>query len=359
MNILKRLFPKRQIEKDPGVEAFPASPKSKEALKGLSRFLFNEVPIGLILLDTEFHIQGINPTSIEMLHLRQNEAFFIGRPVVEILRIPGLSKEGARHTLPQRSHLSFMTHLGTPIEIDLVPYEKYILLILKRARSDEDELKALAEATHHLRTPLTSIRGYAETLLDQPDIPHEKRQEFLELILKNSEILTQIVKNIMFLSRLKSEVTSKNFVEFDLLGLVGDVASLFENVNVSETSGPVLGCGDPELTRMALYSIVENAVQYGGISEPVIIEFAHEDQFILITVKDRGPGIPLEAQGQIFRRFFRAKETKNLHPEGTGLGLAIAKEIAILQGGDITVKSQWGKGTEITLKLKTSCKDSS
>ena len=358
MKLLKSLFAKRiRGKKIEAEDAPPASPPVEEQLSGLARLLFFEIPAGLILLDKELKILCINSHAMTILHLKQTEAFFKGRSILEVLRLPGLfQKVTHRDTRPQRDHFSFTTHMGTSIDIDFLSRGEYSLLILKRAGTDEDQLKALAETTHHLRTPLTSIRGYAETLLDQPEISLEKRQEFLELILKNTEILTQIVRNIMFLSRLKSEAVSKDYTCFDLLNVTTDVASLFENVKVSETNGPIQACGDPELTRMALYSIVENAVQYGGANKPVSIDIAREELYVLITVKDHGPGIPLEAQGRIFKRFFRAKETKNLYPEGTGLGLAIAKEIAVLQGGDIAVKSQWGKGTEMTLKLKSSCK---
>ena len=358
MDILKKIFRKRpaKASKDhTRATTIHLPQEGDEGLKGLSRFIFHEVPIGLILLDAKMNILGVNSSSRSLLHLRQDEAFYIGRPIVEVLRVPALSKNNGIREGTQRLLFSHTTHLGTPVEIELVTQGRYTLLILKEVQEAEDELKALAEATHHLRTPLTSIRGYAETLLDQPQIPQAKKREFLELILKNSEILTQIVRNIMFLSRLKTEASSKDFVEFDLFSLAEEMASLFENCVIANQKGPFWCCGDPELTHMALYSIVENAVQYGGSQVPVTIDLGVEGGFVTITVKDKGPGIPIEAQAHIFRRFFRAKETKNLHPEGTGLGLSIAKEIAVIQGGDISIKSQWGKGTEVTLKLRRTC----
>jgi len=225
------------------------------------------------------------------------------------------------------------------------------ILLLQKKRSteaSESTLKALSDAAHQFRTPLASIQGYAETLLEQKDIPEEKKDEFLVLIIKNIERLTNIIKHILLLSRIRQGLGSDAITNFDIIGLIKEITELYENVNFMPDQDKLLVKGHPDLIQIALNSIIENAVQYGGEDQEVVLTIDQLSDFVAINIIDQGPGIPLDSQKKIFNRFFRVRETKKLHPEGTGLGLSIAKEIALAQGGDITVESQWGKGSKFT-----------
>ncbi|OCC15208.1 two-component sensor histidine kinase [Dissulfuribacter thermophilus] len=351
LNILKSYLNKAQ--KKETLLDITKTPSSHTLYKDLFLFLIEKTLHGVIVINKNKHIVHINKVAIELLKLPQNHDYWKGKSILEVIR----SRSLLQHDPPLT--FTFKTHWGETLSVDYKPFkfndidELTILLIQKKRTTEDPEsiLKGLSDAAHQFRTPLASIQGYAETLLEQKDIPEEKKEEFLALIIKNTERLTNIIKHILLLSRIRRGLSSDTIKNFDIIGLINEITELYENVKFMSDTDRLLVKGHPDLTQIALNSIIENAVQYGGEDQEVLLTIQESSEFVAINIIDHGPGIPLDSQKKIFNRFFRVKETKKLHPEGTGLGLSIAKEIALAQGGDITVESQWGKGSKFTFLI--------
>lgn len=348
LNILKSYLNKAQ--KKETLLDIHKIPSSYSLYKYLFLFLTERTLHGVIVINKKKHIVHINKIAIELLKLPKNHDYWKGKSILEVIRSRSLLQHDPPHTF------TFKTHWGETLSVDCKSFKsddmnELTILLLQKKRSteaSESTLKALSDAAHQFRTPLASIQGYAETLLEQKDIPEEKKDEFLGLIIKNTEKLTKIIKHILLLSRIRRGLSSDAITNFDIIALINEITELYENVNFMPDQDKLLVKGHPDLIQIALNSIIENAVQYGGEDQEVVLTINQLSDFVAINIIDQGPGIPLDSQKKIFNRFFRVRETKKLHPEGTGLGLSIAKEIALAQGGDITVESQWGKGSKFT-----------
>ena len=238
-------------------------------------------------------------------------------------------------------------------------YEKIGIVI---SIQDVTEMKRLenmrtqfvANVSHELKTPLTSIKGFAETLRFVEDT--ETRDKFLDIIDKESERLRRLIDDILVLSNLESR-SSEDLIEFYPEEVIEDALNILEdhakrkNIKLiyhSNNNDKILGHNDKFL--QLVINLVENAIKYSECDKEVLIESSSDDEYYTFRVKDNGYGIPKEDLPRIFERFYRVDKSRK--GGGTGLGLAIAKHISKSFGGDIKVESEFGKGSEFTFKVK-------
>jgi two-component system phosphate regulon sensor histidine kinase PhoR len=213
----------------------------------------------------------------------------------------------------------------------------------------------VANASHELKTPLTSIRGFAETLVDD-DPPEELRRQFLESIRANTLRLQRLVDDLLDLSRIESG--DQVAVEEDVL--LGEVAEEAWNVVSSvETDPPsfviegdALARGDPEGLFQIFRNLLENAVRHTlGSGEVRVTIRIESSDLAWVSVADDGEGIPAHALPRVFERFYRADSSRARDVGGTGLGLAIVKHLVQSMGGDVEVHSRPGFGTRMTFTV--------
>ncbi|HUP50976.1 MAG TPA: ATP-binding protein [Longimicrobiales bacterium] len=221
---------------------------------------------------------------------------------------------------------------------------------MERIRSD-----FVANASHELKTPLTSIRGYAEALADEP--PEDMRRQFLASILSNTLRLQRLVDDLLDLSRLESggwtakleSVLVGEVVEeaWELVGTRADHDVDFAIV------GEGLVRGDRQGLVQVFRNLLDNAVRHtpGGGRVRVTVRPDGERAHVEIEVVDDGEGIPAQALPRIFERFYRADSSRARHAGGTGLGLAIVKHLLSAMGGEIRADSELGRGTTIRIRL--------
>ncbi len=238
-------------------------------------------------------------------------------------------------------------------------YEKIGIVI---SIQDVTEMKRLenmrtqfvANVSHELKTPLTSIKGFAETLRFVEDT--ETRDKFLDIIDKESERLRRLIDDILVLSNLESR-SSEDLIEFYPEEVIEDALNILEdhakrkNIKLiyhSNNNDKILGHNDKFL--QLVINLVENAIKYSDCDKEVLIESSSDDEYYTFRVKDNGYGIPKEDLPRIFERFYRVDKSRK--GGGTGLGLAIAKHISKSFGGEIKVESEFGKGSEFTFKVK-------
>jgi signal transduction histidine kinase len=221
---------------------------------------------------------------------------------------------------------------------------------MERVRSD-----FVANASHELKTPLTSIRGYAEAL-SEDDPPEEIRRRFLGSILQNTLRLQKLVDDLLDLSRLESGGWTANIESVwvpDAVQEAWDLVSAKERPKVSfALRGEAAVLGDRQGLVHVLRNLLDNAVRHTPPGGHVRVDIERTARgTVTIAVTDDGEGIPAQALPRIFERFYRADSARARHVGGTGLGLAIVKHLVGAMDGHVTAESELGRGTTIRVVL--------
>ncbi len=225
--------------------------------------------------------------------------------------------------------------------------------VTKVAKLDIMKQQFVSNVSHELKTPLTSIQGFAETLLTMK-ASDPKFKEFLQIISKESERLTNLINDILILSEVENMKTQSISTSVGLEEVAQEVATLLRpqlrpNVSllVAVPSNIVLKIEGFQL-RQILINLVSNAIKY--TDEGTIEIYASKDnKRILLQVKDTGIGIPSEDQGRVFERFYRVDKDRSRATGGTGLGLSIVKHIVESYRGQLYLESEMGQGTVVTV----------
>jgi len=210
-----------------------------------------------------------------------------------------------------------------------------------------------ADLAHELRTPLANIRGEAEVALARPRTPNEY-QTVIESSVAECERLSGIIDNLLFLARAEAAESKINQSHFDGRAAIERIAAY--NEAIAEERRLTITCAgqgdvyaDPVLFGRAVSNLVDNAVHFTSDGGRIAVSLTTNRDKAEITVRDTGCGIAAEHLPRIFDRFYRADASRS--SEGTGLGLALVKSIADLHGGSVSVESEVGRGTLVTLRF--------
>ncbi len=212
----------------------------------------------------------------------------------------------------------------------------------------------VANVSHELKTPLTVVSGFADTLLD-PDLPAPVRQQFAETIRTHATRMQRIVDDLLDLSRIESGGWIPNPTELDLASLAPDATSvaaekadrLGVTLDIALAPGAERAWADATAMRQVLSNLADNAVRHTATGR--IAVFAElEDGGVTVGVRDTGSGIPAEHLGRIFERFYRVDPGRSREQGGTGLGLAIVRHLVEAHGGRVHAESTVGQGTTIS-----------
>ena len=237
---------------------------------------------------------------------------------------------------------------------ELVPFASMIrkqhtdILSAAKARQDFS-----ANVSHELKTPLTAISGYAE-LIEAGMVDEEKQKHFIQEIRKNAQRLLSLINDIIRLSELDRTDSQSTFDKFDLNEIVSecmealDVNAKNRQVTLEYTGEKCNICGSKEMMRELTDNLVQNAIRYNKPNGSVWVEVHGGDQPRLV-VKDNGIGIPADEQQRIFERFYRVDKSRSKATGGTGLGLAIVKHIVEIHDAKLSLESELGQGTTITV----------
>ncbi len=226
--------------------------------------------------------------------------------------------------------------------------------------SDAARREMVANISHDLRTPLTALQGYLETLLmKQGELSEAERRRYLDLAVKHGQRLGQLTSELFELAMLESGEPELHFEPFSLAELVQDVAQKFKleadnNALYLETeipAGALFVSGDIALIERVLENLIENAVKYTPEGGRIRLSLIPGRERVTARVSDTGVGIPEHEIPHIFERFYRVEKSRGAGPDGTGLGLAIVQRILQLHGSPIEVESRPGDGTSFSFDL--------
>ena len=225
----------------------------------------------------------------------------------------------------------------------------------------------VSSVTHELRSPLTSIAGFSELLLDQ-DLTHEQSEEYASIILKESNRLSDLINKFLDISRIESGKIQAKKSEIELIDVVRTTVA--NNSHLASRKGISIEVHAPEQIKKVLadYSMMEqvflnllsNAIKYSPDDTRIDFVVKETPEHIIIEVHDQGYGIPRDSLKKIFEKFYRVGEHEKVREvAGSGLGLSLVKQIIDLHEGSVDVESELGRGSvfTVTLPISTSGSD--
>ena len=232
------------------------------------------------------------------------------------------------------------------------------------ARSEDDQKKFVANVSHDFRSPLTSIRGYLEAMLDGT-IPPEMHEKYITIVLNETERLTKLTNSLLTLNNLNMKGMILEKSVFDLNSVIRSTAASFEGTCQQKHIGiellltgdrmPVLA--DKSKIEQVLYNLLDNAIKFSHPDSAIRIETNEKHGKVFVSVKDSGIGIPKDSLRLIFDRFYKTDLSRGKDKKGTGLGLSITKEIIQAHNENINVISTEGVGTEFIFSLSKASQD--
>lgn len=217
----------------------------------------------------------------------------------------------------------------------------------------------VANVSHELKTPLTSIKGFVETLRAGAVEDERVRDRFLEIVDAEAARLSALIDDLLILTDIERRTDDRIREPIQLKQTIEDVALILEESAASKSiqlsrivpaTIPTL-YGNPHWLKQMLINLVDNAIKYTPVGGHVTVKVEFDAKDIYISVRDNGIGISREHLGRLFERFYRVDKARTRDIGGTGLGLAIVKHIALSFGGEISVKSEPGSGSEFTARL--------
>ncbi len=221
----------------------------------------------------------------------------------------------------------------------------------------------VANVSHELKTPLTSMKGFAETLLAEGDENPEERKRFLKIIASHTDRLHAIVEDLLSLSQLEEDSAKGeiSLQEHNLADILENAVNSRDRIAAAKNISVHLTCADdlkvranPNLLEQAVVNLLDNAVKYSEVGKSIRIEAEAEGGEVVIRVRDEAGGIEAEHLPRLFERFYRVDKARSRELGGTGLGLSIVKHIAIAHHGRVAVESKLGKGSVFTIHLPAS-----
>ncbi|GAA0077982.1 HAMP domain-containing sensor histidine kinase [Clostridium sp. CTA-5] len=313
---------------------------------------------GVIAVDNNDFVIAINPYSEKVFGIKKN---IVGEPLVDYITDYDINKFLIEEEMDKEIKILYPTERNLKIKKANIinGIEKIGKVITIQDITDLKKLELMrtqfvANVSHELKTPLTSIKGFAETLRYVKD--EETRGKFLDIIDKESERLSRLINDILVLSNIESNVAFQRdeflpgVVIEDVINMVKKIANNKGILLKYSDDNQELIVGNKDRFFQLVLNLIENSIKYSEKGSCVKITSYSKCGYYYLEVSDNGTGIPEEDLPRIFERFYRVDKSRK--QGGTGLGLAIVKHIVKTFNGDISVKSELGKGTTFIVEIK-------
>lgn len=229
------------------------------------------------------------------------------------------------------------------------------------ARSEDDQKKFVANVSHDFRSPLTSMHGYLEAMVDGT-IPPEMHEKYLKIVLNETDRLTKLTNSLLTLNNLNTSGMLLDITDFDINDVIRNVTATFGGTCMERgisfdlilTGETMYVSADRGKIEQVLYNLCDNAVKFSHHDSAITIETTEKHNKVFVSVKDTGIGIPKDDIKNIWDRFYKSDLSRGKDKKGTGLGLSITKEIIRAHNEHINVISTEGVGTEFIFSLPIS-----
>ena len=317
---------------------------------------------GMILLDRDDNIISINQCAIDLVNpdfpnsSRCNVIEFTRNSDFLELIANARTSSGTTGTFSVNNRFlrAFISRISSESQLSGA-----VILIVDETEihlNEEVRREFSANVSHELKTPLTTIRGFAEMLSGGMIASDDDISRYGRRIYDESNRLLSVINDIIRLSEIEEKITDY-FIEADLLEIVNEVAeSLYEkaaehNISIEISGENAVAPVSRGYIYELVYNLTENAVKYNRTGGKVMLSVMKAENKVIITVEDNGIGIPKEHHQRIFERFYRVDKSHSKQTGGTGLGLSIVKHITALHKGNISFESEAGRGTIFTVVL--------
>lgn len=317
---------------------------------------------GLIVTDCSV-ILSINKKAAELFHVKKEECLHKNILTLsrnqELKRCLELSLEGqCNYKVVELEGRNYQL-MGNTVKVDgeIRGAVIFLLDVTEKSQSERMRREFSANVSHELKTPLMSISGYAELMVNNMVKP-ENMQEFAGRIYQEATRLSTLVADIIKLSKLDEQEDKLPMGEdVDLWSMATDVSwqlqamAAEKNIQIKLEGEPVKIKGNTQVLSEMMYNLCENAVKYNKQDGKVILGIYPGEDSVNIVVEDTGIGVPAAEQERIFERFYRVDKSRSQEIEGTGLGLSIVKHSVLLHHGNINLESIVGQGSRMTVTL--------
>ena len=317
---------------------------------------------GIIIADSQKRILFYNPAALHLLQsskptdntsvysLNRSEVF---RNAVE----KALNGEMSDELLKTENGICRV--IGSPSSEATGSVGAVIIVIDVTETEEREKLRRefTANVSHELKTPLTSISGFAE-LMKTGTVSSGDVKEFSGVIYEEAQRLITLVNDIIKLSELDENKMSENFEAIDLKEIADEVKTVLapyaaeKKINFEVDGENLRICGNKRLIFDIVYNLCDNAIKYNKTGGNVFVSVKKEESKVILTVRDTGIGIPQKDTERVFERFYRVDKNRSREIGGTGLGLSIVKHACAVNGAEINLKSRENEGTEVTVLFK-------
>jgi two-component system phosphate regulon sensor histidine kinase PhoR len=340
-----------------------------EDLRARLDIILTSIPDGISIVDPRDRVRSVNP-AFEKLFLVKSRGI-AGEGLADTLGIPQFNSQliSVRLDRAEKSAVVYLDAQDRYIESIFTPffdavgnYAGTVAVfrdITAQKKIDQIRRDFVANVSHELKTPVTAIRGFAETLLDGAIEDRDNAVKFLNTIKFQSERMDNLIKDLITLSKIEFGAILLEKKRIRLEEYVGDVLALFDEraaaKGLSLKKDIHEGCteieADPERFMQILINLLDNALKYTETGGVIVRARKAEEGYCIIAVRDTGIGVPKKHISRLGERFFRVDPSRSRELGGTGLGLAIVKHLVLAHGWRMSIESDLGAGTVVRLQI--------
>lgn len=331
--------------------------------------LIGHLPVGVMLLNSQGEVMMHNQAMAALLDVNISDEV---HPFIEDVKTYGLSRmieHSLRKNKNYRKEIQLVGNSQKYVDANVIhlvhsreDFDKQILVILydltASRQMEQMQVDFVNNVSHELKTPITSIEGFSETLLDGAQDDPKKREHFLQIIHNESVRLTDLIQDILSLSKVKKETD-----ETELVDMEHEIDSILQSMTVSinkhhlKVEKKFFGNKEVNINKskveLILNNLIKNAISYNSEDGSLKIEMHHDEveNRLRVVIADTGIGISQKDLDRVFERFYRVDRSRSLETGGTGLGLAIVKETVESLDGNLQVESNLGLGSTFTFEI--------